>query len=310
MKPKYILIIVLSVFLIIGCQVKVPDFERTTFNINNQQFEILTATNILDNYIISGKKYGNNFKKASNKLIYNSIEKEIAKNAEASFLFKTIKIPYEPNDLLKNEIELLKTEELVNIIKNSLTRISSSLPGPDTKIIILPASPFLRQNFEKMGASINGITIGTGKIILMIDPTFGNWKETLPYVIAHEYHHSTWISRNWISSDFSLLEFLIFEGRADMFASGLYQDFEVPWTKNLTEAQEKHVWSIIKNEIFEKGHFRINKVMFGTDDIPFGSGYTIGFNIVRSFKKNNPNYSELDIIDMNAKKIFELSGYE
>jgi uncharacterized protein YjaZ len=161
-----------------------------------------------------------------------------------------------------------------------------------------------------MGTCINGITIGTGKIILMIDPTFGNWKETLPYVIAHEYHHSTWISRNWISSDFSLLEFLIFEGRADMFASELYQDFEVPWTKNLTEAQEKHVWSIIKNELFEKGHSRINEVMYGTDDIPFGSGYTIGYNIVRSFKKNNQNYSDLDIIDMNPQKIFELSGYE
>ena len=310
MKPINILIILLSVFLITGCQVKVPDFERTTFKINNQQFEILTANNILDNFIISGKNYGTNFTKASNKLIYNAIEKEITKNAEASFLFKTVKIPYEPNDLLKNEIELLKSEELVNILKNSLTKISSSLPGPDTKIIVLPASPFLRQNFEKMGVCINGITIGTGKIILMIDPTFGNWKETLPYVIAHEYHHSTWISRNWISSDFSLLEFLIFEGRADMFASELYQDVEVPWTKNLTEAQEKHVWSIIKNEIFEKGHSRINEVMYGTDDIPFGSGYTIGYDIVRSFKKNNQNYSDLDIIDMNPKKIFELSGYE
>jgi uncharacterized protein YjaZ len=310
MKPINILIILLSVFLITGCQVKVPDFERTTFKINNQQFEILTANNILDNFIISGKNYGTNFTKSSDKLIYNAIEKEITKNAEASFLFKTVKIPYEPNDLLKNEIELLKSEELVNILKNSLTKISSSLPGPDTKIIVLPASPFLRQNFEKMGACINGITIGTGKIILMIDPTSGNWKETLPYVIAHEYHHSTWISRNWISSDFSLLEFLIFEGRADMFASELYQDVEVPWTKNLTEAQEKHVWSIIKNEIFEKGHSRINEVMYGTDDIPFGSGYTIGYNIVRSFKKNNQNYSDLDIIDMNPKKIFELSGYE
>jgi len=66
MKPKNILSILLSGFLIIGCQVKIPDFERTTFNINNQKFEILTATSILDNYIISSKKYGNNFKKASN----------------------------------------------------------------------------------------------------------------------------------------------------------------------------------------------------------------------------------------------------
>ena len=50
--------------------------------------------------------------------------------------------------------------------------------------------------------------------------------------------------------------------------------------------------------------------MFGTDKIPFGSGYNIGFNIVNLFKEKNTALVTLDLIDMNPKEIFEHSGYE
>lgn len=50
--------------------------------------------------------------------------------------------------------------------------------------------------------------------------------------------------------------------------------------------------------------------MFGTDKIPFGSGYNIGFNIVRLFKERNPATNTLDLMDMNPNEIFERSGYE
>jgi uncharacterized protein YjaZ len=81
-------------------------------------------------------------------------------------------------------------------------------------------------------------------------------------------------------------------------------------TNFLTRDQESEIWGLIKNEIFDKGHERINKVMFGTDNIPFGSGYNIGFNIVRLFKENNFDSLPLNLIDMNPKEVFELSGYE
>ena len=50
--------------------------------------------------------------------------------------------------------------------------------------------------------------------------------------------------------------------------------------------------------------------MFGNQSIPFGSGYTIGFNIVNSFKQNNPEYSDREIIDLTPEKIFKMSKYK
>lgn len=293
-----------------GCKEKVPDFERTVFNINNQRIEVLTAFNLIDNYLSNSGKQHKDIVKSSNRCIYKPIQDEILDNAEAAFLFNTIKVPFETNDYEKNEIVLLKSSDLLTIIQESFTRITKVLPGPDTKIIILPASSLNRPTLEKIKLPISGITIGSGKIILSIDPTFQNWTDFLPYCIAHEYHHSTWCSRNWVSADFSLIEYLVFEGRADLFASEQYSSVSNPLTNILTKDQESQVWGLIKNEIFDKGHDRINKVMFGTDKIPFGSGYNIGFNIVRLFKEKNPASLTEDLIDMDPKDIFEQGGYE
>ena len=296
--------------VIMGCKEKVPDFERTVFNINNQKIEVLTTFNLMDNYLSNSVKQHKDIVKASNKYIYKPIQDEILDNAEAAFLFNTIKVPYETNDYVRNEIELLKSSDLLTIIQESFTKITKELPGLNTKIIILPASSLNRPTLEKIKLPISGITLGSGKIILSIDPTFQNWTDFLPYCIAHEYHHSTWTSRNWVSADFSLIEYLVFEGRADLFASEQYNTVSNPLTNFLTKDQEAEIWGLIKNEIFEKGHDRINKVMFGSDKIPFGSGYNIGFNIVRLFKEKNPASLTIDLIDMDPKEIFEHSGYE
>lgn len=295
---------------LMGCTEKVPDFERTVFTINNQKIEVLTSFGLIDNYLSNSGKLHGNIIKSSDKYIYTPIREEILDNAEAAFLFNTIKVPYEANDYVRNELELLKSSDLLTIIQESFVRITKVLPGPDTKIIILPASSLNRPTLEKLKLPISGITLGSGKIILAIDPTFENWTDFLPYCIAHEYHHSTWCSRNWISPDLSLIEYLVFEGRADLFASEQYDTVSNPLANFLTKDQEAEIWGLIKNEIFGKGHSRINEVMFGTDKIPFGSGYNIGFNIVRLFKEKNAASLPLDLIDMNPEEIFAQSGYE
>ncbi len=303
---NYILLITL--FQIFGCQNSETEFEKTKVLIHNQKFEILTANSLFDYYL--SQQNISDLTSASNRIIYEPIRKEIIEGAEAAFMFETIRIPYQPGDLLRKEVELLRNSDLLDITKKALSNISSNLPGPDTKIIFMPANPAMHNLFVKYNLCMNGVTLGSGKIIIMIDPTFPQWEKTLPMVLAHEYHHSTWISRNWKDSDFTLLEYLIFEGRADAFASKLYNDVEDPWTKMINKEQEEKVWKLIQPEIFMKGHDRINKVMWGSKDIPVGSGYAIGLHIVKAFKQNNPGYSDREIIDLKPEEILKLSKYD
>ena len=300
-------ILILLLYLL-GCRSSTSEFERTNFIINNQKFELITTYSLFDDYL--SQQNNSDLTSASNNIIYEPIRKEIIDGAEAPFMFETIRIPYQPGDLLKNEVELLRSSDLLGISKKALSNITSNLTGPDTKIIFMPANPAMHDLFMKYNLCMNGVTLGSGKIIIMIDPAFQQWKKTLPMVLAHEYHHSTWISRNWKDSDFTLLEYLIFEGRADAFASNLYKDVENPWTTMINKEQEDEVWELIKPEIFMKGHDRINKVMWGNKDIPVGSGYAIGLHIVKSFKLNNPKYSDREIIDLQPEEILKMSTYK
>jgi uncharacterized protein YjaZ len=300
--------LILTLFQILGCKSSSLEFEKIKVAINNQKFELVTPYNLFDNYL--SQQNNSDLTTASNNVIFEPIRNEIINGAEAAFMFETIRMPYQPGDLLKKEVELLRNSDLINIAKKALSKITANLPGPDTKIIFMPANPAMHDIFAKYNLCMNGVTVGSGKIIIMIDPTFPQWETTLPVVLAHEYHHSTWISRNWKDSDFSLLEYLIFEGRADAFASNLYKDVENPWTAMVSKEQEERVWKLIRPEIFMKGHDRINKVMWGDKDIPVGSGYAIGLHIVNSFKQNNPKYSDRQFIDFKPEDILKKSKYE
>jgi uncharacterized protein YjaZ len=302
-------IIILGLNLLIGCSNNVPDFERTNIEINGQKFEILSTYAIFENYLNENNRY-KDCNLASKRLIFKSFRKEILDNAEAAFMFNSIEIPYQTTDLLREQVKMLKSRESLEIIKHVLYQITKSLPGPNTKIIILPTNPNMQELLDKYKLPGYGMTIGSGKIIIAINPTSENWKEFLSYGIAHEYHHSTWISRNWVSSDFSLLDYLVFECRADAFAKSIFDSFDIPATKYLTSEQETYVWDLIKPELNEKGSERIIKVMYGTEKIPFGSGYAIGYGILKAFKENNPSYTDLRIIDLEPSKILELSRYK
>jgi uncharacterized protein YjaZ len=307
-KAKKAFLILLGFILIAGCKNSVPDFERTRLKINGQEFEILTAYGLIENYLKDQNSFAD-YSRASNRLLFEPVEKEILPGAEASFMFNSIKIPYEPTDNLRTQIELLRTGNITGLLEKALHSITESLPGPGTKIIILPVSSFMKPLLNKYNLPGYGVTIGSGKIIIAIDPTAQDWKGFLTYAVAHEYHHSTWISRNWVSSDFSLLEYLVFEGRADAFAKSINNSVEIPAEMYLTKIQEVHVWNLIKPGLLLKGHERINNVMIGKDDIPFGSGYAIGYHIVRSFRQKNPSCSDFEMIDMNPVKLLESSGY-
>lgn len=293
----------------LGCNDDIPDFEKTNFEINGQKFEILFTNEIFKNYIDKYQQY-KDFNRASNKLIFNTIENEILEGAEASFMINTIKIPYELSENLTLQLDAYDIGEFVEVIKTSLCSIVKILPSSDTKIIIIPTSPLMQESLDKYQLSCYGATIGAGKILIAVNPTVSDWKEFLSYTIAHEYHHSTWISRNWVDSDFSLIEYLVFEGRADAFSATMYDSFTIPATRFLTQYEETYVWNLIKTESDLKGSDRIIKYMYGNNEIPFGSGYTIGYGIVKAFKEKYPEYSDIQIIDMEPKKILELSGYQ
>ena len=78
----------------------------------------------------------------------------------------------------------------------------------------------------------------------------------------------------------------------------------------LTEDDEKRVWNLVRPEMNKRNSAMNDNIMIGTDEIPYASGYTIGFSIIEAFKMNNPQISDIELIDITAEQILLLSKYD
>ena len=293
---------ILALIVFFSCQRNEYDFEREKVTVNNQQFEILTAYEIFDSFIDKKSNYTRD--------VFQPIKNEFNHNAEYPFLFESIEKEMKPDRILKEELELLKIIDFGQIVDSAFRIITKELSGPDTKILFIPANTKYRKFYKEWGFGIQAVTIGTGKIIVSIDPTIENFKQIMPYVLAHEYHHSVWTSRNFTTADLTPLEYLLLEGRADSFAEELFPFGNHPFINTLTEDQEKSVWNQIKPELNNRNSKMNDKMAYGSKDIPYGSVYSIGFSIIRSFKKNNPKITDIELIDIPAEQILHLSKYD
>ena len=277
------------------------NFERTKITINDQQFEVLTAWGLFDKYLVGKSNYTD---------IFNRIKKEFSQDMEYPFLLDAIQGEIKPDENLSLEVKLMKNIDFVKIVDSTFQTVTKELSGPDTKILFIPANPANRKFYQEFGIGLHAFTLGAGKIIVSFDPTFHNWKQLLPYSLAHEYHHSVWTSRNFTTSSFTPLEYVVLEGKADSFANKLFPDSGHPFTNMLDEKTELRIWNLIKPEMNKIDADINNKIMYGTKDIPYGSVYAIGFKIVESFKKNNPLINDRELIDISPKEILLQSKYE
>jgi len=293
-----ILIFILS----ISCRTSDYDFERTELFVGQQKFEILTANDILDNFVSNKSNYL--------ETVFPKIEEEFNHNAEFSALLETLKSEIKPDEKLKEEFEILKNYDFMEVVETTFQRVTKELPGPYTKILFIPANPEYKEIFESYGIGINAVTIGAGKIIVSINPTIENWEQLLPYALAHEYHHSVWTSRNFETADLTPLEYLILEGRADSFAKDLFPNTRHPFINALSDEETKSAWNIIKPELHVRNSRLNDQMMAGSKEIPTGSVYSIGFAIIESFKTNNPQIGDKALMDMSPEQILLLSKFD
>ena len=287
-----------------SCQKSVEyDFERTKITINKQKFEILTAWKIFDDYISNKSDYEEN--------IFLKINEEFDNNnSEFSFLLDAIENKIEPNEELKKEIELMKNIDFVSIVDSVYQKVTKELSGPDTKILFIPANPVNREYYREFGVGFHAFTLGTGKIIVSLDPTFENWRHYIHYALAHEYHHSVWMSRNFKTADLTPLEYIILEGRADLFAKEIFSESKNPFWDMFDSENENRIWNMIKPNMNQRNTDINDKIFYGSKEIPYGSVYAIGYSILKSFKENNPNIHDAELIDMSPEEILYLSKYD
>ena len=226
-------------------------------------------------------------------------------------------------DALVAALEKLEEGSPRTVVAQAIAESSERLPRPDlnARVFLLPGDGESRVLSQQMNGVL-GFSLGAQAMMVFLWPVEG-WREWLTYTISHEYLH---LVRNLLfprglsggkliymktQQPETLLDALVTEGLADVFASALHGDMHPRWTDALTPEAERKVWPRVHRRFGVSDPTEVRRILFGDNDrIPIWTGYTIGYRIVRRYLEVNPSVQPASLVGVPASNIFEAAGYE
>lgn len=130
-------------------------------------------------------------------------------------------------------------------------------------------------------------------------------KNIVPLSVYHEMNH---VAR-WNKPGYgdSLLDAIISEGLAIVFAKENWDLFEAPWGKYRRGEIKKYLELLNKRNKNQDNNYNHAEWFFGKGK-PNWLGYKLGSFIIHAVKNKNPNINSLELVHMSSKNIIKLSG--
>jgi len=265
-----------------------------------QKFKIVNAYKLYHNYVDRVKNSPDNsnsdldiYKEEVIKPIYSACFKD------GEYLHMVYPILNKaPEDLgeIQAIVEKIETNETDQIIREALIKSSDLLPSDnETTVCVLPNT----------NLSSYMVTVGAGKIIVLYNSAYT--EDALRAGVAHEYHHSVWTTKHRSENKLaSVLDNLIFEGKAVMFEKLVYPDITftpVDLTYN------KEYWSKIVLDLDKYDFNKSIEIIMGGKELPWLYGYSEGYKMVKSYLESNPNVTISEWTGMSPQDIFEKGKY-
>lgn len=225
-------------------------------------------------------------------------------------------------DALIAALSALESGSPKAIVERTLSDCAEHLPRPDlnSRIFLFPGDGESRVMVRQMNGVV-GFSLGSQAMMLFLWPVHG-WQRWLAYTVSHEYMH---LVRNLLfprglaggklvymktQEPETLLDAMVTEGLADLFAMSINQDMRPPWTNALDHEQERRLWPRVHRRFGASDPTEIRRVLFGDGDrMPLWTGYTFGHRIVSCYLKSHPGAHPPNLVGMPASAIFEGSGY-
>lgn len=296
-------IVVFAMIFNVGCNNQTKNDNVINYNESNTEikYNLVFLDNYFNEYVNKSKYISQENEELFEKTVIEPIYQEYSINSQNLFGKTIMDI-----DGLEKELSYMAKEKknIEKLIQNSLNKCNSILPTNKTfSIYVLLEDPSI---YKKINVPVRALTPTSGTILLALNPTSTDYKNFLPYVIAHEYHHSVDLDN---VEKYTLLAGLISEGKAETFAHTIFPEVKSELASTLNEDEEYKLWNQIKNNLSSEDTNYVSKVLNGNNsDIPLFGGYRLGYKIVQRFVINNPNISIKEWTSMLSKDILEKSG--
>lgn len=299
-------------FLLFSCSNETEKVEISTpemddnpivFKHKEQEFKIYSYYDEFEGFLESAKKQPDNIDKLYEEAIVKPVSSDMGIPRLKHWMLTPPKDVEAMDELLEN---LTEKKTLINeLIIEALKESSDLLPGEDKFIYVLPSTP---QNKSALKANnyVTGEALGN-KMIILVDPLFLD--KNLKHIIAHEYHHLV-VMENEVGD--TLIEKVVLEGKADIFAKKIYPNIDVPWILPLTGYYKEESWKIF-NENLDSADYEVWADFFygnrSKGILPW-TNYKIGYEIMESFLMENPDVSLEEWTQMSVKDIYAKSNLQ
>lgn len=186
-------------------------------------------------------------------------------------------------------------------------RIAAALPKEDDDPMTVAFYP----SDNRMEEGVYGTGVW-GNVVLNLNPRNPGATDWTPFVFAHEYHHNVlgfywYCVKGGAETKGNLLEALVNEGEADLFAQSLYPDRSPSWHRGVKPEEEAAVWRKFREALFTAGPTEeFAPYLFGDSGrgIPENAGYHFGCRMVRSYLERNPGLGFSRLIEVPHEEIF------
>lgn len=123
---------------------------------------------------------------------------------------------------------------------------------------------------------------------------------------AHEINHTISFYYHFDRyGKWSLLDHIVNEGLAENFREEVLHTRSAPWAVALARKEAFEVLHSIRSLLHSKNSNIHHKVLFGGGRYKRWTGYSIGYWLVREFKRNHPKFSWVEIVKTKPEDILQ-----
>jgi len=261
-------------------------------------------------YLREAKKNGADIPRLWERYMIEPYWADIARWAPFDQSFKK---PLPVTNLQALEMQLsLFTKLSLDGLYDSFNKVAESLPAADgTMLVVLYPHDNGDRAFKERENGVRGTSV-FGNMILSVNPLAEQYRDWLPYVFAHEYHHNIWGYHQYTlhqgkKLDGSLLESMVTEGQADAFAESLFPHLLPEWNRPFACDTETLLWDRLKPALLNTDRATHDKFIFGCEEegLPWCMGYSFGRSIVNDYMKKHPCISFLDLLEVPAREMIQ-----
>ena len=207
---------------------------------------------------------------------------------------------YENEKIAPQNISAKQRTTIINAINIITEKCQKVLPHPNPPIFIYIYPWFPGKESQK---SFDGVTAFAEYYTMHLFINLNEYSlESIKKTVAHEWNHLVYY-RNHTDFPYSLLTYMVMEGLAEVFREEIVGGNPAPWSLALTENESMEELESLVKDLDKKGMEKYRDVFFGNKKIKKWTGYSIGYRLIKEFRKNNLNLSWHETLRLDPEYI-------